>query len=86
MSFQRFESGPATKAIAITPSDSADFPAPDTYTKGLYVGGDGDVKVLLVEDTTAVTFVGMKAGSVYPLKIKRVYSTGTTATNLIALF
>ena len=37
MSVQRFESGPATKSAAITPSDSADFPAPDTYTKGLVV-------------------------------------------------
>jgi hypothetical protein len=32
-----------------------------------------------------VTFVGVAAGSILPVMARRVYVTGTTATNIVAL-
>ena len=74
---------PATRGFAITPSDAALLP---NETRGLYVGTAGDVAVVLVDDTATVTFVGLVAGSVYPLRIKQVNSTNTTASNLVGLY
>ena len=75
-------SDPKGRAVAITPDDSNDL---STACTSIYVGGAGNVKV----DTTGgdtVTFNGATAGSVLPIRCTRVYSTGTTATNLLALY
>lgn len=51
----------------------------------LYVGVTGDVKV----KTTAgndVVFTGVPAGSFIPVQVKQVFATGTTATNIVALW
>jgi len=48
----------------------------------LYIGGTGDVKV----ETAAgdiVTYIAMAAGFM-PVHVKKVYSTGTSATDIIA--
>lgn len=71
----------ANGGFAITPNDSADL---SLETNGLFVGGAGNVKVDLYDGST-VTLNGMLAGTIYPLRVKRVYATGTTATNLIGL-
>jgi hypothetical protein len=75
---------PARNAAAITPSDTVDLTSP---TRGLYVGVSGDVVAIMADDgTTSVTFTGLAAGVVHPLRVKRVKSTGTTATNIVALY
>ena len=71
---------PAGAAAAITPHDTTHF-AP---TRGLYVGTGGDVKVTML-DGTAITFTAMTAGIVHPLQVVMVFSTGTTASNIVAL-
>jgi hypothetical protein len=84
--FSAFTGGldaPATKGFAITPDDDTDVPS---VTRGLYVGGAGTVVVVLAGDSGAVTFVGATAGSVLPIRVKRVLSTGTTATSLVGLY
>jgi hypothetical protein len=68
-------------AIAVTPNDSTDLAE---TALGLYVGGEGDLRVMLSDATTAVTFVGVSGG--LPLMVKRVYATGTTATDILALY
>ncbi len=68
---------------AITPNDSTDF-SPD-YTDGIYVGGSGNLSVL-DGDGDAVTFVGLAAGVIHPIRTRRVRSTSTTATNIIGLW
>jgi hypothetical protein len=73
---------PANGGVAVTPSDSADLT--DT-TRALYVGGDGNVSVIMRGGQT-VTFTGMKAGVIYPLRVNRVRATGTTATGIVALY
>lgn len=76
------EWGPAHYAVAVTPNDGADLA--DT-SRALYIGGAGDVKVDMLGSGT-VTFVGVAAGTVLPLRADRVYATGTTATSIVALW
>ena len=66
----------------ITPNDSADLA---TSTRGIYVGVSGDLKVDLVEAGT-VTFVGLAAGIIHPIRAQRVYSTDTTATSIVGVY
>jgi len=71
----------ASVASAVTPNDSTDL---TTVAQGLYIGGAGDLKVDMADSGT-VTFSALPAGIFLPIIVKRVYSTGTTATNIIAL-
>ena len=75
------DSGPARGGFSITPADGADLAV---YARGIYIGTAGDLKVDTVEGDT-LTFVGAQAGGVIPVVAKRVYSTGTTAGNLVGL-
>lgn len=71
----------AHSGATLTPSDSTEL----AVTRGLYIGGAGDVKVDMAVQGT-VTFVGVLAGSLLPIQVKRVYATGTTATNIVSLY
>lgn len=71
-----------TNAFAITPSDTVKLTAP---SEAIYCGGAGNAVVLLTSGQT-VTFTGLLAGHVYPIKANRVNATNTTATNLVALW
>jgi hypothetical protein len=73
---------PASQAVAISPNDTNDL---ETPTRGLYVGAGGDVRVTLVGDTNPVTFAGLAGGVAHPIRAKRVWATGTTATGIIGL-
>lgn len=72
---------PADNAESITPHDSNEL---TNVTRGLYVGGAGDA-VVVFNDGTEVTLVGLQAGVVYPFRVKQVKSTGTTATSLVGV-
>jgi hypothetical protein len=72
----------ASNALTITPNDSTDLI--EIPTTGLYVGTGGDIKVDMLDGTT--TFVGLKAGVVYPFEITRIYATGTTATDIVVIY
>ena len=72
---------PSAEAAAVTPHDTARIKP----TRGLYCGVSGDVKVIMLDGTT-VTFTGLAAGVVHPLTVVLVYSTDTTATNIVALY
>lgn len=77
-------SRPGTRSFAITPNDSADL---DVGTRWFYVGVAGDVKITLVDDPpghTGVVLKGMTVG-MHRIAVRRVYATGTTATNLAGL-
>jgi hypothetical protein len=85
MSYQKLQSG---RAAAVTPSDTVNIPAVTGGSNNgcvLYVGGYGDVKVDTIGGDT-VTFVGINGGTFFPVQVLRVYATGTTATNIIALW
>lgn len=68
---------------AVTPNDSTDFTL--GTCRALYVGGAGDVSIVDLGGETVV-FVGALAGSVLPIQTARVNATGTTATNIVALY
>lgn len=72
--------GPASRAAAVTPSDTATIET----TRGLWIGVDGNIAVLFEKDTQAVTL--KNATGMLPLRVKKVLSTGTTATDIIALY
>lgn len=80
MSFGLTPDSCARAVFAITPADS-DLAHP---VRALYVGGTGNISVVATSGTTA-TFVNVAAGSILPVSVKRVSSTGTTATNIIGL-
>jgi len=85
---QGFEQ-PARAGVAVTPSDGSDLSHPDSEaaTRGLYVGGAGNLVVRFLDaPTTNVTITGVLAGSVLPFRVVRVRSTGTTATSIVALY
>jgi hypothetical protein len=85
MSYQKLQAG---RAAAVTPSDTVNIPAVTGGTNNgcvLYVGGDGDLKVTTIGGDD-VTFVGVLAGTFLPVHVLRVWSTGTTATNIVALW
>lgn len=73
-------SAPATGFEAITNGAAFSKPA-----RGIYVGSDGAISIVGLDGNSAV-FVGAKAGSVIPVGCTVVNTSGTTATNLIALF
>ena len=79
--FDRVESQ-ARKAVAVTPSDATVL----DITKAVYVGGAGNLAVIMADDTAAVTFTGVAAGTVLPIRVQKVMATNTTATSVVAIF
>lgn len=73
---------PASDGSAVTPSDAT---ALTTYARAIYVGGAGDVAVTTTAGTD-LTFSGVAAGMILPVRCSHVKATGTTATNIIALW
>ncbi len=74
---------PANSAEAVTPNDSTDL---TNVSRALYIGGAGNVYVDMRDTGTNIAIIGATAGSVLPLRVSRVYSTNTTATNIVALY
>ncbi len=73
---------PASNAAAVTPSDSVSL---TDVTRWLYVGGTGNV-VVIMADGTIVTFTAVEAGTLLPIRVSQVMATDTTATNIVALW
>jgi hypothetical protein len=68
----------------ISKSDTLNIYADGGLTDAILVGGAGIVVGVLQNDTT-VTITGVIAGALLPIAIKRVNSTTTSATNMVAL-
>ena len=73
---------PADRLRAITPNDATDV----TGLRGIYVGGDGNLALMAIGDTAAVTLTGVLAGTIIPVRAKYVMATNTTATALVGLY
>lgn len=75
----KFDNGPMTDFLAITPSDD-----PLTHPiSGFYVGGAGNV-VIKANDGTQITFTGCLAGVYYPFACTHVMAA-TSASNIVGL-
>jgi len=73
---------PAVQGFAIAPDNNTDL---QYTTRAVWVGGAGAVKVTLAGGDT-VTLSGVTAGTLLPLRVTRVFSTGTDATLLVGLY
>lgn len=80
--WSQYPGDPARKAVAVTTSDSADLATKPT--RALYIGVTGDVKVTMQSGDT-VTFKAAPVGTL-PVCVTRVFATGTTATDILALY
>lgn len=73
---------PAQNFAAVTPHDTNELAY---ITRALYVGSAGDVQVVGMTSGT-VTFVGVPAGSLLPVRVRQVLEAGTTAGDIVALW
>lgn len=69
-------------AAVVTKDDTNDIAVAPTL--GLYVGTTGDIKAKM-QDGTEVTFKAVPVGF-FPVNVKRVASTGSTAADILALY
>lgn len=75
---------PSGIAVAVTPDNSTLIAT--GVTRALYVGETGDITALMADGGTAVLFKNVSAGTVLPIRVQRVNSTGTTAASIVALY
>ena len=76
-------SAPATRALAVVPHDSnalTDIP------KALYIGTGGDITMRGLNGSADQLWKNVAAGAVLPFRAQYVRATGTTATDLLALY
>ncbi|MDH5185241.1 MAG: hypothetical protein OEX12_15275 [Gammaproteobacteria bacterium] len=73
---------PATEGFDIVPNDGADLAK---VPRSVYVGVGGDIKVDTLRGTT-LTFKNVISGSCLPVRVRKVYATGTAATDMIGLY
>jgi len=73
---------PAEHAAAVTKSDSTTF---DDITRAVWVGTAGDIAVLTKGGET-VTFANVPSGSLLPIRVSKVLSTGTDASDIVRLW
>lgn len=69
-------------SAVVTPSDTVSFAR--GVCQGIYVGVSGNIAVAM-EDGTTASLLSVPIG-LLPVRATRVNATGTTATNLVALY
>lgn len=74
---------PAQGYAAVTPHDTN--PLPVAGARGLYVGVGGDISLISPQGDT-VLFKGVPTGAILPVAANVVRATGTTATDIVALY
>ena len=79
--WQRTQSSPAVAGEVVTPSNTVDIPR----CRALYIGVTGDISVDFAQEGTAVVIKNVAVGY-HPLSVVRVRVTGTTASEIIALY
>ena len=72
---------PATHALNVVLSDTTDLEAP---SRAIHVGNGGDVKLTMISGDTIV-FTNLSIGW-HPLRVRRVWDTGTTASDITAVW
>ena len=81
--FAHYKTGlesPAVRIVPVTPNDATDL---SEASRAINVATSGTVYVTTVGGTTASIFVA--AGIAFPIRASRIWSTGTTATGIVAL-
>ena len=77
------------RAADVVPSDTENIPSISGPGNArpcvLYIGTGGDLKVL-TEGGDELIFVNIQDGSFFPVNVTKVFSTDTSATNIIAIW
>lgn len=73
---------PAYRGAAVTPSDATVL---DPTTRALWIGTTGDLAVRTIGGDT-ITLANVQNGTLLPLAVDQVLSTGTTASDIVALW
>jgi len=73
---------PCMNGEAVTPHNSTDLAQ---TSRAIFVGGAGNLVAVMAGGTT-VTFTGVVAGSILPIRVTRINSTNTTATNIVSIY
>ena len=74
---------PGYDFAAVTPNDGANLPT--VPTRALYVGTGGNITVDS-GTTTTILFRNVPPGTMLPIAVYRVRVTGTTASNIVAIY
>lgn len=75
---------PYTAAAAVTPNDSTDL---TNVSRALWVGTGGALNLaVIMQNGATVTFNNVASGTLLPVRVSRVKSTGTTVSNIVALW
>lgn len=71
---------PACTLISVTPDDTRDLPH---ASRAISVAQAGLVQVTTVNGSIGQVYIA--AGVPFPLRVQRIWATGTTATDIVAL-
>ena len=86
MAYQKLQQ---SRASVVTPSDTDNIPyvgyPTETWPCVLYSGSGGIIRVLTAGGDD-VLIPNVQGGTFLPLQVKKVFSTNTTATGIIALW
>ncbi len=72
---------PAVNLLEVTPDDGADLAF---VSRAINVGTSGTVRLTTLNGDTATVYVA--AGGAFPIRAQRIFATGTTATNIVAMY
>jgi hypothetical protein len=79
-----------TRQFTVTKSDTVDLTdgTSTIVARAILVNDTGPVDVAFIAfgDTVAKTWKGLVAGTIIPMYVKRVMTTNTTATDMLALY
>lgn len=77
-------------ALTVTPNDSVDLVPPSgpaRPTRGLIIGGAGNLKVTMADGSVVTIAVPAAViGFIQNLAVTRIWATGSTATAITALY
>lgn len=77
------------EAQAITVSNTVnltEFDAQQRLTDAIYVGSNAGNMSVVMQDDTVIVFKLIPVGTIVPVRCKRVNATGTTSTDMVALY
>jgi hypothetical protein len=75
---QRLGNHSGTRFASVTPNDGADL---TFHTRMVILGTDGDLAFTTVDGDDGIQ-TGLKGGIPYPMALRRIKVTGTTATGI----
>ena len=73
---------PGVSQAPVTPDDNADI----DICRSFYVGLGGNVVFIAANDSASVTWSNVPSGSIVPMQTRRILSTGTGASGIVAIY